>query len=240
MIIQNREELNQFQNKFIVYMLTSPNGKQYCGYSSNIKNRQSRNGNEYERNTSIYKAIKKYGQENMRKEILFVFDNKEEALLKEKEVIEQYDLLNPDKGYNLVPGGGDPPHGKQFITPEGLEKMKENGKRLAQEVWSNPEKAEYAKQRMKEEVHKSRMARTKEERKEIQGKHNIGRIPPNAKPIYQLDKDTLEILNEYPSATEAARALNQAISTSSNIRFAANGKRPTAYGYRQKWKEGTP
>ena len=53
---------------------------------------------------------------------------------------------------------------------------------------------------MKEEFHKSRMQKTSAERKEIWGKQNIGRIPPNAKPVLQIDLQTGEILNEYQSA----------------------------------------
>ena len=236
MIIKSKEELQQFENKFVVYMLTSPSNKKYCGYSSNII-RRWKDSYEYRNNTAIYNAIQKYGWENIQKEILFVFDNAKDALLKEKEIIEEYDLLNKEKGYNLVPGGGDPPHGKQFITPEGLKKMEENGHRLAKEVWGNPEKAAYAIQRMKEETHKARMKMTEEQRKESFGKHNLGQTPPNAKSIYQLDKNTLEIIAEYPSSNHASLEITGSKEGSSNIRAVARGKKNSAYGYKWRWKE---
>ena len=52
-------ELSQYNNKFVVYLMTFPNGKKYCGYSSNIK-RRWRNANEY-KGQRVYKAIEKYG-----------------------------------------------------------------------------------------------------------------------------------------------------------------------------------
>lgn len=45
-------ELSQYNNKFVVYLMTFPNGKKYCGYSSNIK-RRWRNANEYKRTKSL-------------------------------------------------------------------------------------------------------------------------------------------------------------------------------------------
>lgn len=52
----------------------------------------------------INRAIKKYGLENFEKEILFVFDNKEQMDLKEKELVNEHFVLS-DKTYNLALGG---------------------------------------------------------------------------------------------------------------------------------------
>lgn len=238
MLIRNlKEDLKEYENKYVVYMLTSPNNKKYCGYSHNIKRRWSRNGNEYKDNEHLSAAIKKYGWDHIIKEILYSFDNSEEALQKEAEIIEKYHLLDPNIGYNKVPGGGNPPHGLQYVSEEGYKKMQENGKRLANEVWNNPEKRAYTIQRMKEENHKARMQMTPEQRKKSYGERNIGRTPPNAKPIYQLDYDTLEIINEYPSSYEAAKQVVHDADASKNIRAVAGGKRKSAYGYRWRWKE---
>ena len=178
--------LSNYEGKHVVYLITFPNNKKYCGYSSNLK-RRWRSENEYCTQPAIYRAIQKYGWNNLKKEVLYVFDNAEDALKQEAICIEKMDLLNPDKGYNLVPGGNVPPRGAQYLTEEGRQKLQEHGRRLAQEVWGNPEKATYTKQRMKEETHKKRMLLSKEELKEKYGKHNIGRIPPNAKPILQIN-----------------------------------------------------
>ena len=233
-LIREKIELKEYDHKFVVYLLVFPNEKIYCGYSSNIK-RRWQGAYEY-RTQLVYKAIEKYGWKNIKKYIYFSSDNKEEALQKEKEVISELDLLNPKNGYNNVEGGNDPPHGLQYVSEEGYKRMQENGKRLAQEVWSNPEKAAYVIQRMREETHKKRMEMTPEQRKKSFGEHNIGNKAPNAKKIYQIDKDTDAIIAEYESSRFAAKALGNE-NYSSNIRLVACGKRKTAYGYKWRWVE---
>lgn len=227
-------ELSQYNNKFVVYLMTFPNGKKYCGYSSNIK-RRWRNANEY-KGQRVYKAIEKYGWENIKKEILYIFDNKQEALNKEHEVIDEMRLLDSDKGYNDVPGGGEPPHGLQYVSEQGYKNMQANGKRLANEIWNNPEKAEYSKKRMSEVDKAIALSLTPQERKERYGKHNIGRIASNAKPIYQIDSNTNEIIKEFLSAGLAAEFLGDR-TYGANIRRVANGKGKIAYGYKWRWKD---
>jgi group I intron endonuclease len=228
-------DLHQYKNKYVVYMLTSPSGKQYCGYTSNLKKRwRGEKGSGYSKCPKVWKAIQKYGWNNIKKEILYVYDNAEEALKKEKEIIKIKQLIT--KGYNCVEGGGEPPHGLQYVSEEGYERMRANGKRLANEIWNNPKKAAYSIQRMKE-VQKARAAAmSPEERKQYYGAHNIGNLPPNAKSIYQLDLETKNIIAEYPSARRAAEALGD-VTYRANIARTANGKGKSAYGFAWKWKE---
>ena len=49
--------------------------------------------------------------------------------------------------------------------------------------------------------------------------------------VAQIDKDTNEILNVFPSTKEAERAMG---ATGHHIAQVCNGKRKTTYGY--KWK----
>lgn len=227
------DNLDNYDGKYVVYLLTSPSGKQYCGYSSNIK-RRWKSASQYEGCPKIYNAIQKYGWNNIRKEIIYVFDNKELALQKERQVIKEKNLIQ--NGYNSVEGGNEPPHGLQYISTEGYKKMQQNGKRLAEQIKNNTELKKYTIQRMREENHKARMTMTPEQRKLSYGARNIGRIPVNAKPIYQIDKDTDIIIAEFQSAGLAADALGNR-EYSQNIRRTANGKGKTAYGYKWRWKE---
>ena len=55
--------------------------------------------------TNINNAIKKYKKENFKKEILFIFDNKQEMLNKEIELV-NFDFINRHDTYNIIPGGG--------------------------------------------------------------------------------------------------------------------------------------
>lgn len=69
-------------------------------------------------------AIKKYGKENFKKEILYVFDTEEAMNLKEKEIVDS-DFINRVDNYNAGVGGEGGPHflGKKH-TPETIEKIK--------------------------------------------------------------------------------------------------------------------
>jgi hypothetical protein len=52
----------------------------------------------------LKKAIRKYGYKNFKKEILFVFDNKQDMIKKEKELVTEEFCLRKDN-YNMVKGG---------------------------------------------------------------------------------------------------------------------------------------
>lgn len=233
---EEKNKLLQYENKYVVYQITFPNNKKYIGFSSNII-RRWKGPSEYSTQPLISRAIAKYGWENLIKEVIFVSDNKQAALDKEAELIEKYNLLNFDYGYNMVPGGRDPPHNTyNNLSDEKKQEWKEKHRQAALKQWQNPEQANLLKKRMKEEFHKSRMQKTSAERKEIWGKQNIGRIPPNAKPVLQIDLQTGEVLNEYQSAMQAARMIGKDNSASANIRRTANGIGKSAYGYAWRWK----
>lgn len=209
-----------------------PNNKIYCGYSGNLVKRWS-SKHRYSRCPLVYKAIEKYGWENIKKYVVFFSKNKQQALNKQAEIIESLDLLNSKKGYNLIPGGGVLPHPKKLnLSEEQIRKKRQQTTRQ----WNQPKIAEYMKRRMKEEVHKSRMAKTQQERKDIWGKHNLGRRPPNAKTVLQINLQTQEIINEYPSARQAALALGLDFTAGSNIQRTARGIGKSAYGYGWRWK----
>lgn len=234
-LIVDISQLQKYKDKYVVYLLIFPNDKIYCGYSSNIRKRW-RNEKGYRSQQLVFRAIEKYGWNNIKKYILKSFSNKEEALLTEYNTIKDNNLKNPNIGYNLVDGGGSLPHGISYISEQGYNNMVINGKRLAHEVWDNPEKAAYCIQRMREETHKKRMMLTPEELKEKYGKYNIGRTPSNAKKVLQIDLVTGEIINEYSSARQAAIALGLDKTAGSNIQRTARGIGKSAYGYGWRWK----
>ena len=55
-----------------------------------------------------------------------------------------------------------------------------------------------------------------------------------SKPVLQIDKDTLEVIKEWPSAHEVERQLGY---SNASISQCCNGKRNTASGYKWKYKE---
>lgn len=119
------------ERKSCVYMHTNKiNGKKYIGWTSRLpEERWRNNGYEYlqtDKNGN-YKhkhfgpAINLYGWENFDHVIVYEYLTEEEAKQKEKELIAQYDTINPEKGYNLTLGG-DGTVGYQH-TDEAKEKM---------------------------------------------------------------------------------------------------------------------
>jgi hypothetical protein len=70
-----------------------------------LEKRCGSNGCNYKKNTLFYRAIKKYGWDNITHEILFDGLTKEEAEQKEKELIAEYKSNSPEFGYNISCGG---------------------------------------------------------------------------------------------------------------------------------------
>ena len=85
-------------NDYVIYKHTSPDGKSYIGITKQDLNQRWRNGEGYRRCTAFYRAIKKYGWDNITHEILDTAENLESANEKEKYYISLY-------GYNCTEGG---------------------------------------------------------------------------------------------------------------------------------------
>jgi hypothetical protein len=77
-----------------------PNGKRYVGITKNKPESRWGNGNGYIDHEEFYKDITQYGWNNIIHVILYSGLSKEEAMLKENELIIQHGLLNPQNGYN--------------------------------------------------------------------------------------------------------------------------------------------
>lgn len=87
-------------------MHTAPNGKVYIGITCKTPTaRWGAGGRGYERHPYFWSAIKKYGWENIKHDILQVGLTKEEACAKEIEYITKFNSNNPDYGYNMTCGG---------------------------------------------------------------------------------------------------------------------------------------
>lgn len=82
------------------------NGKIYIGITMQKPEiRWGNNGNNYKSSPHFYAAIQKYGWDNFEHNILFTNLTKEEACLKEQELIQYFNSMNRDFGYNSTSGG---------------------------------------------------------------------------------------------------------------------------------------
>ena len=107
--------------KGIIYKYTSPNNKCYIGQTINEDNRKNQHRSRcWKENSHFYRAIRKYGWNNFKYEILFECNIKNPKRIKillnemEKYFIKKYDSFN--NGYNSTLGG------------ENLSKQKINSK----------------------------------------------------------------------------------------------------------------
>ena len=121
-------------DKFIVYRITNLiNGKEYIG------KHQTKNINDSYMGSGklITSAIKKYGVEHFKKEILFVYSTAEEANKKEAELVTPEYIVQEDT-YNLTSGGLG---GFYYINKHPLSSQwhKKAGKKtrtwIGQEAW---------------------------------------------------------------------------------------------------------
>lgn len=93
------------EKKYIVYKHTVPNGKVYIGITSRKPKYRWNEGKGYINNEYFQRAIRKYGWDNIKHEILSVGLKKEEAEQKEINFIKLYKSTDRMFGYNIKAGG---------------------------------------------------------------------------------------------------------------------------------------
>jgi len=110
-------ELKTIDKKYhyIYKIVNNLNGMEYIG----IHSTDNLGDGYFGSGTYLRSAIKKHGRENFIKEILECYDNREDALNKEKELVREDYVSNP-LVYNLVLGGGLP-----LLRGKSISKYKE-------------------------------------------------------------------------------------------------------------------
>lgn len=94
------------KENYSVYKHTAPNGKVYIGITQQRPEaRWQRDGLGYKGAGWFRFAIEKYGWENFTHDILASGLSFEDACIAERKLIKRYDSRNPEKGYNVQPGG---------------------------------------------------------------------------------------------------------------------------------------
>ena len=127
-----------------VYMHTNKiNGKKYIGITSQNppKRRWRDNGSGYKDNVHFWNAIKKYGWDNFKHEILLQHEELEYAFKVEKCLIRHYKTNNRMYGYNLTTGGEG--CSGIVVSEETREKLRiiNSGKTIPQETRDKISKA---------------------------------------------------------------------------------------------------
>lgn len=102
------------EKNYILYLHISPSGKKYFGITGEKKPEYRwKNGNGYKDNQHFWKAIQKYGWNNIEHIILANDLTKEDACLFEQILIALYDTTNHNNGYNNSSGGEHGRHSEE-------------------------------------------------------------------------------------------------------------------------------
>lgn len=196
---------------YTVYKHTSPSGKVYIGITSRKPEYRWNKGKGYREKDQqcFYRAIKKYGWENIKHEILYTNLTEEEAKTLEISLIKYYKKLK--LSYNMTDGGdgGKGLHGKRG-------KLSEETKRKMSEV---------------------RKGMNTGDKNPMYGRHEtcpafgkFGKDHPSSKPVYQYTTDGV-FIKQWDSMTEAAVALGRTQREVTHITACCNGRAKTALGY---------
>lgn len=217
---------------YTVYAHFTPCGKVYVGLTSTDVKRRWNCGNGYSHNSYFHRAIKKYGWNNIRHEIIQTGLTKIEAENLEREKIKEFKSNDRNFGYNLTDGGEV---GKRH-SEESKRLMSEH-KKGTPSVRKGEHLSEETKRKLSE-AHKGirrnigvpfteeRKAKLRGPRPSIAGKNNprwekkvsqeelerrqahrvykIGGDNPCARPIVQKDMDG-NVVKRWGSISEASR-----------------------------------
>lgn len=207
---------------YSVYKHTAPNGKIYIGVTGRAP--EKRWQGKYQNNALFAADIAFFGWENIKHEVLYAYETKDEAYAKERELIAFYKSNDPRHGYNKAAGGHGATGTKR--TEESKEKTrramigvkhtperKENLRRAALLLWSNIE-------------HREKMSSAHK------GKHK-GKDSTSSKPVIQLSLDGVFI-----AEFDCMRAAQEATGIDRRaIGSVCSGVQRQTHGYKWKYKK---
>ena len=187
------------------------NGKIYIG-----KRVYRKKDDNWYLGSGIYlnRAIKKYGRENFKKEILEWCNDKIHLCEREIYWIKQFNATNPEIGYNLSLGGDGGNVGVEAYIKignklRGKKKSKEFGEKVSKALKGKPKSKEH-----NEKVRQVLLGRKRPQEvidkmsNSIKNKYDNGWKSPVQIEVYQYDKTTRNYIQSFKSATEAGRILN--------------------------------
>lgn len=197
--------------RYTVYRHISPSGKVYVGITCRKPEYRWNKGKGYKETDQLcfFRAIKKYGWDNIKHEILYTNLSEEEAKTLEISLIKHYKSLGIS--YNMTDGGdgGRGLHGKR--------------KKLSEET--------------RRKMSESRKGLFAGEKNPMYGRHTdnpiygkFGKNHPASKVVYQYTTDGV-FVQRWDSMTEAAVALGYTQKAVTHITACCNGRYKTALGY---------
>ena len=123
-----------------LYMLSFPSGGCYIGQTIKSVQARFKEHCQSERCRAVSRAIKKYGADNVRVELITTVSTQEDADRTEKELISFFGTLSPN-GYNLTSGGSI----YAFDTVQSEETKKKRAQSITGRVLSEKSRKQIAK-----------------------------------------------------------------------------------------------
>lgn len=232
---------------YCVYCHTSPSNRKYVGISCDAKKRWNE-GRGYSKNYIFYRAIRKYGWDNIKHEILYDGLTLEEAKEIESKLISEWNLTDRKYGYNLSSlKDGLCEESKMLMSLSRIGNNNCEGRVLSSETKQKIScslKKYYSVDSNREQLHRPCSDETKEKlRKRMFSEETRAKMRknhydfskgknPSAKAVRQLSLSG-ELIKEYEYAKLAATELN--IDLSSIIKC-CRGKKKTCGGFRWEYK----
>ena len=211
------------------------NGKIYIGITSQKpEQRWGSQGCNYKSSPHFYSAIQKYGWDNFEHNILFTDLTKEQACLKEQELIKEYNSMNREFGYNSTSGGDIftmNEETKQKISQAMIGNQNGLGHPCSEEKKEKISNAQ--KGRKFTEEHKQKLSEAAKNRHVpcSEKKKQILKEKSHKKPVY------CEELNKvFESVQECSRQLSI---PATNISKLCNGRGKTLKGYHLRYYNDT-
>lgn len=222
---------------YIVYQHKNKiNGKIYIGITSrNPEERWGSNGCNYKTSPHFYSAIQKYGWDNFEHNILFTNLTKEQACLKEQELIKEFNSMNREYGYNSTSGG-------EIFTMNEETKQKISHSMMGNKNGLGHVCTEEKKQKISEaqkgrkftEEHKQKLSDAAKNRHvpcSEEKKKTLSQNYPHKKQVYCEELDMI-----YESVQECSRQLGI---PATNISKLCNGRGKTLKGYHLRYYNDT-
>lgn len=221
---------------YVYQHINKTNGKRYIGVTKqNPESRWGIDGVNYKSSPYFYSAIQKYGWDGFEHEILFNGLTKEEACIKEIELIARFKTQDKQYGYNIMEGGSAPtiPEEVRAIMSE---KMRGNKNGLGH-VCSEEKKREISnaqKGRKLTEEHKAKLSKAK------QGSHHI---PPSIETRKKISDSHIK-KQVYCEETEAVYESIQSCAKELGLEPTAvcaccKGRHKSVHGYHLRYYNNT-
>lgn len=238
--------------KWCVYLHTIPSNKVYVGITSQNPIKRWNGGLGYNRQMYFYRAILKYGWDNIKHEIIISGVSEEKAKYLEKYYISLYQSNNPNFGYNLTTGGDGTSGFHHSQESRNSMSIKHTGRKVPKDVVEKIASKNRGRRRTEETKKKMSEAKLNQSldtrqkisntlkgrcrnsthclniSKALKGRKNTW----NNKIIQQYSKHEV-LIREWSTITEASKMLNIA---QSNIISCCKGKLKTSGGFIWKYK----